>query len=758
MTVSLLEGRRIHLRGTVQGVGMRPWIYRTAVDHGITGTVCNETSGVTIEAFGDTMALEAFLATLRINTPPAAVIDTFESEPITPRESSGFVIIESRPSEERRVSIPPELATCDDCVAEILDPRNRRYRYPFTNCTNCGPRFTIAIDVPYDRSATTMARFAMCPECRREYDDPGDRRFHAQPNACKVCGPSLSVLLDASGHALIAADPIRFAADQIAAGLIVAVKGLGGFHLACDATSNDAVARLRARKRRDEKPFAVMVPNLETAEQIVDLSVEARALLASVERPIVIAPARPATSIAAEVAPRNPLLGVMLPYTPLHHLLLRDSGRPLVMTSANLSEEPIVYRNDEAMQRLTGIADVILAHDREIVTRCDDSVATVIAGRPSLLRRSRGYVPRAIDLTVDVRTPVLATGALLKNTFCLAAGRRAWLGPHIGDLENEATREAFEDATERMERFLGFRGEVVAHDLHPDYQSTRYAQARGGHRVAVQHHHAHVASAVAERRLSGPVIGVAFDGTGFGTDGTAWGGEFLVVEGANCQRLATFRPVPLPGGDLAIRQPWRIALAALTDAFGRRAPVEAFPVFQSVRSSHVLMVRQMLDVRLNSPLARGVGRYFDAFGALFLARPRARYEGQVAFEFDMAADPNERGRYTCDVDRGTAPPEIDLRATLREAARDALDGTSAAIVSARFHNTLIAATAEMVREIARAGGARPVVLTGGCFQNNRLTTGVVRALAGELDVYVHERVPPGDGGIALGQALVAAVS
>ena len=758
MTVSLLEGRRIHLRGTVQGVGMRPWIYRTAVEHGITGTVCNETSGVTIEAFGGTGALDGFLATLRISAPPAAVIDTFESEPITPRESNGFVIVESRPGEERRVSIPPELATCDDCVAEILDPGNRRYRYPFTNCTDCGPRFTIATDVPYDRSATTMAPFRMCPQCQREYDDPGDRRFHAQPNACKVCGPTLSVLLDTSGHALTAHDPIRFAADQIAAGSIVAVKGLGGFHLACDATSNDAVARLRARKRRDEKPFAVMVADLEAAEQIVDLSLEARALLTSVERPVVIAPARAGTSIAAEVAPRNPMLGVMLPYTPLHHLLLRDSGRPLVMTSANLSEEPIVYRNDEAMQRLTGIADVILGHDREIVTRCDDSVATVIAGHPVLLRRSRGYVPRAINLNVDVKTPVLATGALLKNTFCLAAGRRAWLGPHIGDLENEATREAFEEAIDRMERFLGFRGEIIAHDLHPDYVSTRYAQARRGHRVPVQHHHAHVASAVAEHRLRGPVIGVAFDGTGFGTDGTSWGGEFLVVTGASCVRLATFRPLSLPGGDLAIRQPWRIALAALTDAFGRGAPVDAFPVFQAVRPSHVLMVRQMLDVRLNSPLARGVGRYFDAFGALVLARPRARYEGQVAFEFDMAADPNERGRYTFDVDHGTAPPEIDLRATLREAARDVLDGTTAGIVSARFHNTLIAATEEMVREIACTCGRLPVVLTGGCFQNGRLATGVADSLAGNLDVHLHERVPPGDGGIALGQAVVAAVS
>lgn len=759
MTVSVLEGRRIHLRGIVQGVGMRPWIYRTALDHGITGTVCNETSGVTIEAFGGVSELDAFLARLRTSAPPAAVIDTLESEQIPPRETNSFLIVESRPAEERRVSIPPELATCDDCVAEILDSANRRYRYPFTNCTNCGPRFTIATGVPYDRAETTMGTFRMCPECQREYDDPRDRRFHAQPNACPVCGPRLSVL-DGSGQPLAVEDPIRFAADQIVAGSIVAVKGLGGFHLACDATSSDAVARLRARKRRDEKPFAVMVADLEAAEQIVDLSVEARALLTSVERPIVIGPARPGISIAPEIAPRNPMLGVMLPYTPLHHLLLRDCGRPLVMTSANLSEEPIVYRNDEAVQRLKGVADVILAHDREIVTRCDDSVATVIAGHPLLLRRSRGYVPRAITLGVDVKTPVLATGALLKNTFCLAAGRKAWLGPHIGDLENEATYAAFEEAIDRMERFLGFRGEVVAHDLHPDYLSTRYARKRSERAcVAVQHHHAHVASAVAEHRLYGPVIGVAFDGTGYGTDGTAWGGEFLVASGATFERLATFRPLALPGGDLAIRQPWRIALAALTDAFGRRAPVDAFPLFQSIRTSHVLMVRQMLDVGLNSPLARGVGRYFDAFGALAMARSRSRYEGQVAFEFNMLADSVESRRYTFEIDRvPTSPLEVDLRPAIREAARDVLDGATPATVSARFHNTLVAATAEVVRGIARTCGRLPVVLTGGCFQNARLAEGVVDALAGELDVHLHERVPPGDGGIALGQALVAAVT
>jgi hydrogenase maturation protein HypF len=583
MSLSSLEGRRIHLRGTVQGVGMRPWIYRTACEHRISGTVWNEPGGVTIEAFGDVGALDTFLADLRTAPPPAAIIDAVESTEIPSRETDGFLIVESRASGDGRPSIPPELATCDACAREVLDPADRRYRYPFTNCTNCGPRFTIATGVPYDRPATTMGTFRMCPACQREYDDPADRRFHAQPNACPVCGPRLSVL-DGQGRAMSVGDPLCFAAAQIAAGLIVAVKGLGGFHLACDATSNDAVARLRARKHRDEKPFAVMVGDLPAAERIVDLGAAARALLTSVERPIVIAPARAGTGIAPDVAPRNPMLGVMLPYTPLHHLLLADGGRPLVMTSANLSDEPIVYRNDEAVERLQGVADFILVHDREIVTRCDDSVATVIAGRPLLLRRSRGYVPRAIPLGVDVETPVLATGAHLKNTFCLAAGRYAWLGPHIGDLENDATCAAFEEAIERMERFLGFRGELIAHDLHPEYWSTRYAHERGGARLAVQHHHAHVASALAEHRLSGPVIGVAFDGTGLGTDGTAWGGEFLVAAGATYERVATFRPVALPGGDLAIRQPWRIALAALMDAFGRRAPVDAFPLFQAVRS------------------------------------------------------------------------------------------------------------------------------------------------------------------------------
>lgn len=773
MTVSTSEGRRILLRGTVQGVGMRPWIYRVAVEQHITGTVCNEASGVTIEAFGEPDRLDAFSRALGASAPPAARVEMLQSDTIPPRHAERFEIIDTRGGDERRVSIPPDLATCDDCVAEIFDPSDRRYGYPFTNCTNCGPRFTITTDVPYDRPMTTMRRFTMCGECQREYDDPANRRFHAQPNACPACGPVLRAV-DVVGRPLGTGDPIRVAAEQILKGRIAAVKGIGGFHLACDATSAAAVARLRARKHRDEKPFAVMVRTLADAERLAAIGPTAAALLTSVERPIVLVPAlahrdrlAPASGarqinandvgvrLCDEVAPGNPLIGLMLAYTPLHHLLLEACGRPLVMTSANLSDEPIVYRDHEALQRLHGIADLVLTHDREIVTRCDDSVAVVIIGAGRLIRRSRGYVPRAIALRHEIQTPVLATGALLKNTFCLARGREAFLGPHIGDLENAETYAAFEDAIDRMERFLGFKGEVIAHDLHPDYLSTRYARARAGaNTVAVQHHHAHIASAVAELGLEGVVLGVAFDGTGYGPDGTAWGGEFLLVSGDAFERVATFRPLALAGGDAAIRQPWRLALAAIDDAFGLVGAVDDLPLFRQVCASDVLVVRQMLARGVNTPLAHGVGRYFDAFGALTLARPRARYEGQVAFELNMALDPREDRRYDFAINRTLNPMQVDLRPAVREAVRDIRLGTDPAIISARFHNTLIAATAGMLTELAARFEPLPVVLSGGCFQNARLAEGIVAALP-SMALHLHRQVPCGDGGIALGQALVA---
>jgi hydrogenase maturation protein HypF len=754
-----VEGRRILVRGTVQGVGFRPWVYRLAVEEGLSGRVRNDSLGVTIEAFGSPEALESFRRRLGAEAPPAARLHEMIAERIAPEPLAGFAIVSSAGEGARRVSIPPDLATCPECLRELADPSDRRHRYPFTNCTHCGPRYTIARDVPYDRPATTMAAFPMCPDCRREYDDPLDRRFHAQPLACPACGPRLRAVDGVAHPEGEEGDAIVAAAASLRAGRIVAVKGLGGYHLACDATSAEAVGRLRERKQRDEKPFAVMVGDLDAARAVARLEPAEEALLASVERPIVLVRQRDGGGLAAAVAPGNPLVGLILAYTPLHHLLLGAAGRPLVMTSGNLSEEPMAAKDDEALARLSGIADLFLAHDREIENRCDDSVACVIAGRPTVLRRSRGYVPRAIRLRRPVTRPVLACGAHLKNTFCLAKGDEAWLGPHIGDLDNlEATR-AFEEQVERLQRFLGIRPEVIAHDLHPDYASTRYALARPeAARVAVQHHHAHVASAVAEHGLEGPVLGLAWDGTGYGTDGTAWGGELLLVRGGAFERLATLRPLRLAGSDEAIRQVWRIALAALDDAYGGAPPLERLRLFDAVPARDVAVVRQMAAKGLRSPLAHGAGRYFDALGALGLARGRATYEGQVALEWNLAADEREAGSYPFELAENDGLVQADLRPLVRAAAEDLASGVRRGRVSARFHEGMADVAAALVRRAAAEHGRLPLVLTGGCFQNARLAEGVLRRLGGDFDVRLHGEVPPGDGGIALGQALVADAS
>ena len=748
------EGRRIRIRGTVQGVGFRPWVYRTAVAAGVTGRVLNDSSGVTIDAFGQHAALDRFEAALQASAPPAARITDFEVAAIEPEWSEGFVIVESLKSVDRHVSIPPDLATCDDCVDEIFDPFNRRFRYPFTNCTNCGPRLTIATDVPYDRAATTMAPFEMCEACRREYEDVADRRFHAQPIACPVCGPRLTVH-GRDGAPVACDDPIGAAGRELRDGFIVALKGIGGFHLACDATSDAAVRLLRARKRRDEKPFAVMVAHIEDADAAAVLNEEERRLLTSSERPIVLAPKRDGSRIAEAVAPGNRMVGLMLPYSPLHHLLLAEAGRPLVMTSGNMSDEPIAFRNDEALERLRGIADLFLVHDRGIVTRCDDSIVSVVSGRELIMRRSRGYVPRAVPLALPVARPVLACGALLKNTFCLASGRQAWLGPHIGDLENVETYDSYTASIARFERFLDVKPEVIAHDLHPDYLSTVYARDRAETvRVAIQHHHAHVVSVMAEHRLAGPVIGVAYDGTGYGTDGTSWGGEVLIATTAGFDRVATFRPLALAGGDRAIREPWRIALALLMDAYRGDPPREALALLAGIADADLAAVKTLIG-RGAAPLARGVGRYFDAFGALFLGRRRATYEGQVALEWNQAADPHHEDSYTFNIRGGADPWELDLRPAVQDAVRDFAHGVPVGVIAAAFHNTLADATAALVRHTADEHRHLPVVLSGGCFQNARLAAGVRAALEPEFDVWMPEQVPPGDGGIALGQAVIA---
>jgi hydrogenase maturation protein HypF len=753
----MMIGRRIQVQGTVQGVGFRPWVYRLARAMGVTGSVVNDPSGVTIDVFAEEGALDTFLSRLRTELPPAARIDRLASSSLAGAPAAAFRILESASLGERRPSIPPDLATCDACLAEILDPADRRYRYAFTSCTNCGPRYTIALDIPYDRARTTMAPFPMCAGCSREYKDPEDRRFHAEPNACPQCGPALR--LEWAPHARprrMEGDAIAVAAALVAEGLIVAVKGLGGWHLACDAGSDAAVRTLRRRKRRDEKPFAVMVRDAVEADALAVLDEEGRRLLVSAARPIVLATCRAGTRVSAAVAPDSGRLGIMLPYTPLHHLLLRDAGRPLVMTSGNVSDEPIACTDDDAFARLASIADAFLVHDREIASRTDDSVAMVIARRPLVVRRSRGYVPAAVPRAPSVTRPILGCGALLKNTFALGTERGIHLGPHIGDLENVETYESYRQAIERMKRFVRVEPELVAHDLHPDYMSTRYARTETRvPAVAVQHHHAHVASAMAEHGLEGPVLGVAFDGTGFGTDGTLWGGEVLVADYAGFERVASLRPLPLAGGDRAVREVWRTALAALDDAFDGDPPLAKLRLFDGLPPASLATVRLMIAQGLNAPRSSGAGRYFDAMGALGLGRARASYEGQVAMAWDQVADDRETAGYPFELDTSVAPWRVDLRPMVRGVASDLVSGASPGRVSARFHRTLVDATAEVVRLAARANGRMPVVLTGGCFQNARLVEGLLRVLGSDFEVFTHQHVPAGDGGIALGQVMVA---
>lgn len=754
-------GLLVEIRGTVQGVGYRPWVYQLARRAGVAGRVWNHSEGVTIEAFGAHDALETFASVLRKDGPPAARVSLVTCTEIPYAEYAAFRIDESVASDQLRVSIPADLATCDDCLREMLDPNDRRHRYPFTNCTNCGPRYSIVRGAPYDRAKTSMAPFSMCAACRREYEDPADRRFHAQPNACPACGPHL-VVTGPRGRQIATADPVHFAARSLRAGFIVALKGLGGFHLACDATSRSAVQRLRQRKLRETKPLAIMVRDLAEAESLAVLSDAERALLLSVERPIVLAQSRQDMLVRAESAGRqgavrvaqdDRLIGLLLPYTPLHHLLLQDAGVPLVMTSGNVSDEPMVTTNEDALTQLGEIADVFLLHDREIVTRVDDSIVRVIGGAPVVLRRARGYVPRAIETGHAFSAPILACGANLKNTFCIASGSSAFLGPHIGDLESVATLQAYESAIERMKEFVGVSPAVIAHDLHPDYFSTRYALAQeGAVTVPVQHHHAHIASVMAEHGLDEPVIGVAYDGTGFGTDGTAWGGEILIARYDGFERFATFRPIPLAGGDQAIRQPWRVALALLDDAFDGEPPLDALALFRDLPPLEITAVRRMIARNFNSTPARGVGRYFDAVGAIVMAMPLARYEGEVAFRWNMVAGDAERGRYPIVIRDGIAPWEIDPRPIVRGVIDDLFGGCSPSTISARFHNTLAAATVEVVRAALAMRGTMPVVLSGGCFQNARLAESVIEPLG---RVFMNRRVPPGDGGIALGQAFVA---
>ena len=717
---------RVRVEGTVQGVGFRPYVFSLASSLGLAGFVLNDSRGVLIEVEGD--AVDAFLVRLPAEAPPLARIERVRAEAVAAVGERGFAIRESPRGGGGRVNITvtPDAATCADCLRELFDPADRRFRYPFINCTNCGPRFTIVRGIPYDRPLTTMAAFAMCAACRAEYEDPANRRFHAQPNACPDCGPHVRLQPQSPG------DPIAGAARALAGGAIVAVKGIGGFHLACRADDEAAVAALRARKHREDRPFALMVRDVDAARALV-VSLDETALTAP-ERPIVLAPRRPDARVAAAVAPRSRDLGLMLPYSPLHHLLLTGCGFPLVMTSGNVSDEPIAHRDDDALARLAGIADLFLLHDREIHTRTDDSV--VRAGR--MVRRSRGYVPSPLPLPGDA-PPLLAVGAELKSTFTLARGGRAWVSHHIGDLRNYETLRAFTEGVAHFERLLQLEPALVAHDLHPEYLSTKYALERAGvATVGVQHHHAHLAACLAEHGVA-RAAGAIYDGTGYGLDGTVWGGEILVGDMHGFTRAAHLRPVRMPGGEAAIREPWRMACAWL-QAAGRGEPLPG------IDPERWHQVARLAESGLASPLTSSAGRLCDAVAALCGIRQTVTYEGQAAIELEAAADAHEREAYPLG-------PGLDARPTVLAAADDRARGVPVPVVSARFHNGLAAATAEALL----ATGEPVAVLSGGVFQNELLLTRTTAALerAG-VRVLTPRALPANDGGISYGQAAVAA--
>ncbi|GAA4572584.1 carbamoyltransferase HypF [Planotetraspora kaengkrachanensis] len=753
--------RHVRVEGVVQGVGFRPFVYGLATRLGLAGRVGNDAGGVFVEVEGMRAGIDAFLAALRRDAPPLAEIERVTVRPGDPDGAGGFTIVDSDGSGPRQALVSPDSATCGDCLTELADPADRRFRYPFINCTNCGPRFTIVRDVPYDRPNTTMAAFPMCSACAAEYGDPGDRRFHAQPISCWDCGPRLR--LTAADGTELPGDPVREAAALLRGSGVVAIKGLGGYHLAVRVDDETAASTLRARKHREDKPFAVMVPDVETAAALCEVDESAVASLTGRARPIVLLPRRDAPagrrrvvpSVARAVAPGDRRLGLMLPYTPVHHLLLAELGTPIVLTSGNVSDEPIAYDDADALGRLAGIADAFLVHDRPIHIRTDDSVVRPFLGRESVLRRSRGHVPDPVRLSRPARRPILACGAELKNTFCLVKGRHAFVSHHIGDLENYETMRSFVTGIDHFTRLFDVRPELVAHDLHPEYLSTKHALAMTGvDSTGVQHHHAHIASCLADNGEEGPVLGVAFDGLGYGADGTIWGGEFLLADLVSFQRLGHLAPVPMPGGTAAIRQPWRMAAAYLDAAYGGRPPQGLDVVGRNQAAwADVLMLGR---TGMNSPATSSAGRLFDAVSALLGLRDTINYEGQAAVELEQHADPAERGAYHAGISAGR-PVVVAGADLVRAAAQDVLTGVEPGVVAARFHNGAADVVVRVCEILREESGVSVVALSGGVFQNQLLLVRVAGGLtASGFRVLTHARVPPNDGGISVGQAAVAA--
>ncbi len=745
------------IEGIVQGVGFRPFIFQLAGQFGLSGHVGNTDFGVDLEVEGSSRNVTAFMESVVAAHPPLAHIASVNWTDIPVTHQKNFEIKKSENQRERSALISCDVGICEDCHRELLDPSDRRFRYPFINCTNCGPRYTIIKDIPYDRSATTMAVFQMCPRCLAEYEDPSDRRFHAQPNACWACGPVPS-LYDANGRELPSDDPVLETISLLRSGAILAIKGLGGFHLCVDASNHEAVIRLRRRKHREEKPLAVMVRDLASAQEMVLLSPTEAELLCSRQKPIVLLGKKPFSSLSEQVAPLNRYLGVMLPYTPLHVLLMEGFSGPLVMTSGNVSEEPITRDNKEAFLKLHGIADYFLTHNRDIYLRGDDSVVRVVDDVPRQIRRSRGYVPVPVFLPPSMATmpQVLALGAELKNTVCLTKKNRAFLSQHVGDLENLETYDFFNLTVSHLRRILAIHPEVLVHDLHPDYLSSRFAREQNelAH-LPVQHHHAHIVSCLAEHGAEGPVLGLAMDGTGLGLDGAVWGGEVLLCDLVSFARRAHLSYVPLPGGDAAAKSPWRMGLVYLYQAYGEKLFDLNIPFVRDLDRETASLILQMAQKGVHAPLTSSCGRLFDGVSALIGIRREIAYEGQAAIELEMCQEPDAEGAYAFGIQAGAGEWIMETTPIIKGVVTDLFKGETTGVISRRFHNTLIQMLHQICRTVRTESEIQQVALSGGAFQNKTLLSGVTKALGADgFDVLSQAKVPANDGGLSLGQALI----
>jgi hydrogenase maturation protein HypF len=749
-------GKKLSVNGIVQGVGFRPFVFQRAQYYGLKGDVANTSSGVIIHVEGSEDKIQALIQDLTEEPPPLAHITEISTSNEPVRGYEQFTIRESKKESSRSTLISPDMAICDDCLRELFDPKDRRYHYPFINCTNCGPRYTIIDDIPYDRPKTSMKHFKMCLECQKEYDDPANRRFHAQPNACKICGPNVS-LYDNRRTRVLAQNPIQRTAELLKEGYVVAIKGLGGFHLAVDAENTDAVIRLRRRKHREEKPFALMSYDLDRVRRYARIDPNEEVLLTSPRRPIILLKKKDANPLSPEISPRNKNFGVMLPYTPLHYLLLSSDFTALVMTSGNISEEPIAIDNNEAFERLGAIADYFLIHNRDIYLRSDDSIVRRVDGATRFIRRSRGYIPIPVFLKEEL-PQVLACGAELKNTVCLTRGKNAFLSQHIGDLENLETYRFLELTVRHMKRILDIDPQIVAYDLHPDYLSTRYAQEQKGiKKTAVQHHYAHIVSCMAENRLDGPVIGLSFDGTGYGTDGRIWGGEVLIVEAHQFTRAAHLAYLPMPGGAAAIKEPWRMAVSYLYQTFGEAFHDLDLPLFQGLEKEKIRVVLEMISKQVNSPQTSSLGRLFDGVAAILGIKKTVAYEGQAAMELEMSIHKETKESYDYEWEQEKDSCQIPVHPIVRGVAMDMENGLPVSDISSKFHMTLIRLFSDLCAHLRKETGLNRVALSGGVFQNATLLAGLRKALEDKgLQVYTHRLVPTNDGGISLGQAVAAA--